>query len=120
MDLENKSVGQSSVGLVRALFNRGPYPVGGGESAVDATSWNAADGYGVTTAPSMRMVVDLGNPDRSRWISLTGVSGHVASSHYTDQTDLWVQGRTLPWLFSESPIRRAADHVLTLKPPGGG
>jgi penicillin amidase len=120
MELENQSVGQSSLGLVRALFNRGPYPVGGGESAVDATSWNATEGYEVTTAPSMRMVVDLAHLDRSRWISLTGASGHPASSHYTDQTDLWVQGKTLPWLFSPTQVRRAADHILTLKPRRGG
>ncbi len=120
LELENQSVGQSDTGLVRALFNRGPFAVGGGDSAVDATSWDATEGYQVTSAPSMRMVVDLADLDRSRWISLTGVSGHPASSHYTDQTELWVAGRTLPWLFSAAPLRRSAEHTLTLRPRRGG
>ena len=41
----------------------------------------------------MRMVVSLADFDESRWINLTGVSGHPFGAHYTDQTDLWVDGR---------------------------
>ena len=59
--------------------------------------WDAAEGYEVTSAPSMRMVVVLADLDGSRWINLTGVSGHPASSHYADQTELWVAGDYLPW-----------------------
>ena len=36
-----------------------------------------AEGYEVTAAPSMRMVVSLADLDDSRWINLTGVSGHA-------------------------------------------
>ncbi|MCW2866300.1 MAG: penicillin acylase family protein [Marmoricola sp.] len=117
--LENQSLGQSKIGLVRALFNRGPFPVGGGGAAVDATSWDAADGYAVTTAPSMRMVVDLAALDRSRWVTLTGTSGHLASPHYRDQTDLWVRGETLPWAFSRSAVRAATQDRLVLEPAAG-
>ena len=70
-----------------------PFEVGGGSAIVDATNWDATAGYDVTSAPSMRMVVDLDDLDRSRWVNLTGASGHVASSHYRDQTPLWVRGR---------------------------
>ena len=48
----------------------------------------------------MRMVVSLGDLDDSRWINLTGVSGHAFDDHYTDQTDLWAKGETLPWPFT--------------------
>ena len=95
LDLENQSLGQSGIGVVEAIFNRGPFDVGGGSSSVDATSWDASKGYDVTASPSMRMVVDLDDLDRSRWVNLTGASGHVASKHYRDQTPLWVDGRTL-------------------------
>ena len=53
----------------------------------------------------MRMVVDLGDLDRSRWVNLTGESGHVGSAHYLDQTPLWIAGRTLPWAFARRPSR---------------
>ena len=45
-------------------------------SIVNATGWDAVEGYDVTAAPSMRMVVSLADFDDSRWINLTGVSGH--------------------------------------------
>ena len=116
MDLENASLGQSDVGLVRWLFNRGGYETAGGGSIVNATTWDADVGYGVTAAPSMRMVVSLGDLDQSRWINLTGVSGHAFNKHYVDQTELWVNGETLPWYFSRSRVEDAADETLTLVP----
>ena len=93
---------------VEWLVNRGAWEVGGGSAAVDATSWDASEGYAVTAAPSMRMVVSLGDLDESRWINLTGVSGHPFDAHYTDQTELWAEGETLPWPFTSlgGPRRR--------------
>jgi penicillin G amidase len=118
MDLENQSVGQSKIGLVRRLFNRGGFEVGGGGGMVDATQWNAAVGYDVTAAPSMRMVVSLADLDDSTWVNLTGVSGHAFDQHYTDQTDLWVKGETLPWAFSRAAVDAAEEDTLTLVPEG--
>ncbi len=116
LDLENQSLGQSGIGAVEAIFNRGPFEVGGGSSSVDATSWDATLGYDVTAAPSMRMVADLDDLDRSRWVNLTGTSGHVASKHYRDQTPLWVDGRTLAWAFSRDAVRKASEDKLVLEP----
>ncbi|HET6698020.1 MAG TPA: penicillin acylase family protein [Nocardioidaceae bacterium] len=121
LDLENQSVGQSDIGAVRWLFNRGGYEVGGGGSIVDATHWDAAaDDYTVTAAPSMRMVVSLADFDDSRWINLTGASGHAFNGHYVDQTELWVAGETLPWAYSRDAVDAAAEDTLTLVAPEGG
>ena len=116
LNLENQTLGASGIGPVEALVNRGPWEVGGGSSAVDATSWNAVEGYAVTAAPSMRMVVSMGDLDESRWISLTGVSGHPFSDHYTDQTDLWAEGQTLPWAFTRDRVDQGATATLRLIP----
>ena len=116
LDLENQSLGQSGIGVVEALLNRGPFEVGGGSSSVDATSWDATQGYHVTSAPSMRMVVDLDDLDRSRWVNLTGASGHAASAHYRDQTALWVRGQTLEWAFSRNSVRAATQDRLVVEP----
>ena len=109
---------KNAAGKVTGLefFNRDGWQVGGGSSIVDATSWNAADGYEVTAAPSMRMVVSLADFDDSRWINLTGVSGHPASSHYTDQTELYVAGRTLKWAYSREAVEAATEDRLVLVP----
>ncbi|CUR57814.1 Penicillin amidase [metagenome] len=116
LDLHNATLGESGIGVVERLLNRNDYEVGGSGSAVDATSWDAAEGYEVAFAPSMRMVVSLADFDKSRWVNLTGVSGHPLSGHYTDQTDLYVAGDTLPWLFGRSAVEDTAEHTLTLTP----
>jgi penicillin amidase len=115
LDLESQTLGQSSSGLVRALFNRDGYEVGGGNEIVNATKWNAAgDDYRVTAAPSMRMVVSLANLEDSRWVNLTGASGHAFEENYVDQTDLWVQGRTLAWPFGRREVEATTEETLTL------
>jgi penicillin amidase len=116
LDLEHQTLGTSGVAPIEWLFNRGDWKASGGDAIVNATSWEASDGYGVTSAPSMRMVVSLADFDDSRWINLTGVSGHPFSNHYTDQTDLWVEGAMLPWAFSSEAVDDAADDTLTLLP----
>ncbi len=117
LTLTNQTLGKSGIGVVEKLFNRGPYELGGGSSIVDATAWDASKGYSVTATPSMRMVVDLSDFDKSRWINLTGVSGHAFSPHYTDQTDLWVRGETLPWAYTKGAIEASREHTLTFTKP---
>ncbi len=118
LDLREPTLGDSGIGLVERLFNRGDWEVGGGTAAVDASSWDASEEqpYVITSAPSMRMVVSLADFDDSRWISLTGVSGHPFSEHYTDQTDLWARGETLPWPFTQDAVDDAEEHSLVLEP----
>lgn len=103
--------------LVRQRFNPPARGVGGGASIVDATAWDPSSGsYAVTAAPSMRMVVDLGDLDSSTWVNLTGTSGHPASSHYADQFAAWASGETFPWPFSAAATSADADATLTLRP----
>ena len=116
LTLVNQTLGDSGIGAVNAIFNRGPYGVGGGGGLIDATAWDAKDGYEVTAVPSMRMVVDLAHLDKSRWIQLTGNSGHAFHRNYTDQTKLWLKGETMPWAFGKAAIAKATDNTLTLKP----
>ncbi|WP_134131366.1 penicillin acylase family protein [Kribbella pratensis] len=117
LTLTNQTLGKSGIGAVEKIFNRGPYELGGGTSIVDATGWDAAKGYDVTATPSMRMVVDLSDFDKSRWVNLTGVSGHAFSSNYTDQTDLWVKGETLQWAYTKGAVEATRKHSLTFTKP---
>ncbi|KGN36512.1 penicillin amidase [Knoellia subterranea KCTC 19937] len=117
LELEHQVLGGESVpGVVRAIFNRGGYRMGGGSSIVNANGWDASEGYATNWAPSMRMVVDLGDLDRSTWINQTGASGHAFNGHYDDQTEDWVKGRQHPWPFTEDAVRQAAEDELTLVP----
>ncbi|MEU5363382.1 penicillin acylase family protein [Streptomyces sp. NPDC005925] len=114
--LKNQTLGTEGPGFVQYILNRGPWKLSGGEAAVNATGWNAAGGYGVVWVPSMRMVVNLGDLDKSRWINLTGASGHVYSAHYTDQTGKWVKGDLLTWSFSDKAVEAGTSDTLLLKP----
>jgi penicillin amidase len=116
LDLVQPTLGTSGIGPVEWLVNRGGWEVGGGGSLVNATSWDAREGYDVTAAPSMRMVVSTADFDDSRWINLTGVSGHPFHDHYTDQTELWVDGEYLPWPSSREAVEAAGEDELTLVP----
>jgi penicillin amidase len=113
--LRNATLG-SRDSPVAFMFNRGPYDVPGGSSVVDATSFDASEGYQVTEVPSMRMIVPLDALDDARWVDLTGESGHAYNAHYTDQTTLWLAGKTLPWAFSPAAVEASTVHTLTLRP----
>ncbi len=102
--------------LVGALFDRHGHGAPGGTGAVDATAWDPRVGYTVTNAPAMRMVVDVGDLDRSRWVNLAGESGHAFDDHYADQVDLWLRGETTPWPFGADEVRKATEDTLVLRP----
>ncbi|PZH07050.1 penicillin acylase family protein [Streptomyces sp. NTH33] len=114
--LKNQTLGTDGPGILQYVLNRGPWKLSGGEAAVNAAGWNAAGGYGVVWVPSMRMVVNLADLDKSKWINLTGASGHAYSAHYTDQTDKWTKGELLPWAFSANAVDRNTSDTLVLKP----
>jgi penicillin G amidase len=117
LELTHGTLGGPGVpGPVRELFNRGPYQLGGGSGVVDATGWTAPQGYQVDRVPSMRMVVDLGDLDRSTWVNLTGASGHPYDDHYLDQVDHWATGRSYAWPFTQRAVQDASAQEQQLRP----
>ncbi|MEU7279203.1 penicillin acylase family protein [Streptomyces sp. NPDC045431] len=116
LTLKNKTLGTEGPGFLQFMLNRGPWNLSGGEGAVNATGWNAAGGYEVVWVPSMRMVVNVGDWDKSRWINLSGASGHAYSSHYTDQTELWAKGELLDWAYTDRAVDAGTVDRLVLKP----
>ncbi|WP_225845331.1 penicillin acylase family protein [Streptomyces sp. HPF1205] len=116
LTLKNQTLGTDGPGIVKWMLNRGSWQLSGGEAAVDATGWDAAGGYDVVWVPSMRMIVNLQDFDKSRWINLTGASGHAYNAHYTDQTGKWAAGELLPWYFSDAQVDKAAKQKMALTP----
>lgn len=94
--------------LLGRLFDLGPFPQSGMNTTVKA----ATMGHG----PSMRMVVDLADLDRSVNNITLGESGQVRSPYYKDQFDAWYHGRSFPMLFSHPAVEKGAVHRLTLEP----
>ncbi|MEJ5912858.1 penicillin acylase family protein [Pseudokineococcus sp. 1T1Z-3] len=101
---------------VRELWSVGPVELGGGTSLVRSTSWDAREGYEVTSVPSMRLVADLADPDASRWVDLAGVSEHPWSGHQSDQLSTWAEGGSFPWPSTPGAVQEAATDELVLRP----
>ncbi len=118
----NWGPGQSGIGIIEGIFNRGPVEVGGSSSAVNAAGWDAGDPFGVTSLPAMRMIVDLSGFANSRSMHTTGQSGHPSSAHYADMIDSWRNVQYHPMHFDDEAVRAAAEAHLTLvvpvAPPG--
>ncbi|MGM0385372.1 MAG: penicillin acylase family protein [Actinomycetota bacterium] len=113
---------QTTPGVLAWLMNPTPVAVAGGSSSVNATGWDASPGedgifsYAMTTAPSMRMVVDLEDPNTSTWVVASGTSGHPTSRNYANQLGAWVRGETFGWAFTREVVEEEAVATLTLTP----
>ena len=109
--------GDDVPGIVRWMFNDGPFPAPGGSALVNAFNWEAGAGtFRVTSGPSMRMVVDLADLDASTWVNQAGNSGHAFHPNYNDQTSPWLAGESFTWAHSRAAVQESATHTLTLSP----
>lgn len=90
--------------LVGPLFRIGPVPLSGATTTVKQTTSRIG--------PSMRMVVDLADPEQSLLTLPTGVSGHGLSRHFRDQWATYYRGDALTWPFE----RVHADSRLRVLP----
>lgn len=90
--------------IASRFFDIGPVWMSGCSTCVKQTT-------GIL-GPSERMVVDLGNLDRSVQNVTVGESGHVASSHYKDEWPAYYAGKSFPMEFDHVD----AKHVLIIKP----
>ncbi|MCF6277771.1 MAG: penicillin acylase family protein, partial [Anaerolineales bacterium] len=113
---ENSTLGQSGIGPIENLFNRGPFPAAGGQSIVNATGWDPVDGYEVNWVPSMRMIVDLGNLNDSLSVHTTGESGHAGNQHYVDMADMWRNIEYYPMYWTQESIIAYSEAHLVLVP----
>ncbi|MCF2587912.1 penicillin acylase family protein [Brevibacterium sp. UCMA 11752] len=116
LTIRNASLGESGIKPIERLFNRGPYEVSGGSGEVNATGWDASVGFETNWVPSMRQIVDLKDFNHSRWINLTGASGHAFHPHYADQTEDWAAGTTRPWPYTPDALDRHTEDSLVLRP----
>jgi penicillin G amidase len=97
-----------TVPLLSRVSGPGTVPQAGNSYTVKA----AGRGFGA----SQRFTVDLANLDDSVSNIVTGQSGQLFSPHYMDQWKAWYGGSSFPLPFSETAVRSAAAHTLTLQP----
>ena len=99
------------------LLNLGPFPWGGDAETVGQAAGPVHDPAGdVTVAASMRMVIDVGNWDASRYVLPGGQSGNPLSPHYSDMLPLWRRGEGVPIAWSAAELDKATVAELRIVP----
>ena len=102
LQIENPVLGR--LPLLGKYFDIGPVAMSGSPTTIKQDS--------VRLGPSMRMVVDFADFDRSLQNITTGESGEPLSSHYKDQWRAYYVGRSFPMEFD----RVDSKQVLTVNP----
>jgi penicillin amidase len=96
-------------------FDVGPLPMGGS----DSTPMNAMYRFGdfrVILGASFRIVVDVGDWDRSVCINTPGQSGDPRAPHYGDLAERWSKGEYVPLLYGQNAVDAAIQTRVMLWP----
>ena len=102
--------------LFARSWNRGPFPMSGDNVTVNATYWSRRRPFEVAAMPAMRLVVDVGEWDRSVVVMPVGQSGRPWSSHFADQIMTWGRGGAYPLPFSDAAVEAVTEARLVIKP----
>jgi len=94
--------------LLGRLLDVGPFPQAGTSTTVKATTANHG--------PSMRMVVDFSDLERSVQNLTLGESGEVFSPYYKDHFEAWYTGRSFPMPFGDAAVDQASVNKLVMMP----
>jgi penicillin amidase len=99
------------------IYNLGPIPWGGDANTLSQASAMPLDPEGNPGfVASVRMVVEIGAWEETRFILPGGQSGNPFSRHYADQYPLWRRGEGVPIPWSEEAVRQASRQTLELRP----
>jgi penicillin amidase len=93
----------------------GPLQKGGGDCTPMMAAYRPAD-FRVWLGASVRIVIDVGDWDKSQWINAPGQSGDPRSPHYRDLAPLWAKGEYFPMLYSDEAVEKAVEHRIVLSP----
>lgn len=112
----NQTLGRSGIGIIEAIFNRGPVPVDGTAETVNNNLYDPKEPFSVKVLPSYRQIIDVGEWDNSLSVHTTGQSGHPYHPHYGDFIPLWARVDYHPMLWSKEEVEHNAEAKLVLKP----
>lgn len=115
-EFRNQSLGESGIGLIERLFNRGPVAVAGGMQQVLSADWYFTDPYEVSLLSSMRQILDFADLDASLMMHTTGQSGHPFHRHYDDMIEAWAAVEYHPHYASRGALEATDTRRLVLEP----
>jgi penicillin amidase len=112
----DQTFGQSGIGLIESIFNRGPVATSGGLHQVNRSDFTADKPFEVYHASTMRQVIDFGKLSNSLMIHTTGQSGHPGNRHYDDFIDPWRLIEYHPTRWEKQTVEADSKRKLILEP----
>jgi penicillin amidase len=94
----------------------GSHPVAGSGETLYRGLYDFNEPYKITVSASLRMVADLGDPDKILAVLPGGVTGRQFDPHTTDQVKSFMDGSKVYWWFSDKAIKEHTKNTLTLNP----
>jgi penicillin amidase len=89
----NHAFGRLSI--LKDLLGIGPIAMPGDGTTINLGFYRHSNPYMQTVGASLRFIVDLASPYSAEFILASGQSGHPFTSHYGDQTALWLGGKRI-------------------------
>ncbi len=100
-----------------ALLEVPPVGVGGDADTVNACNvdfqvepWL----FKCSSGPTVRLLIDMADPDQFFESIPLGQSGHLLSSYRSDQLKSWIEAKPLPVAFSNAQLDKQQEHKLIL------
>jgi penicillin amidase len=95
------------------IFSSESFPIPGDTDTVHQTAYNPNSPYDATSwCPSMRMIIDLSDFNKSRMIAPPGNSGVLGSAHYQDQIPLWKSGVNINMYWKKEDVIKNSKYIL--------
>tara|TARA_B100001093_G_scaffold69584_1_gene60113 strand:+ start:8237 stop:10615 length:2379 start_codon:yes stop_codon:yes gene_type:complete len=108
----------SANSFLRSCFNVGPFEVAGSKEVINNLQFDYVTNsyFDVNIGPSTRRILDMSKIEDGLSVLPTGQSGNVFSVHYSDQAQLYNQGKFRKMLMNHEVIKGSGYRKLLLKP----
>jgi len=104
---------------LRRKMNVGPMPCSGDTTSVSLAYYRNED-FRVQLGASVRLIMDVGEWDRSLAANTPGQSGDPSSPHYRDLAPGWLSGTYFPLAYSRAAVERVTERRILLQPDTSG
>ncbi len=94
--------------IVENVLSKGPYSVKGHGMSINNGQYSWEKPFEMILGPSVRRIIDLSDLSHTKSVIPTGQSGNPLSTHFGDQTELWLNAQYRN-LYQDSSLFQQAD-----------
>lgn len=102
--------------IVDNVLSKGPYPVKGHGMSINNGQYSWDKPFEMVLGPSVRRIIDFSDLSKTKAVIPTGQSGNPLSSHFGDQTELWLNAQYRTFYQDSSFFEQADFKTMRLVP----